>query len=292
MKLNKNVFLLAIIIGLFMSCEQENPLENEQYIKEVYIVGAYDVVKKFDVPYGDEPQSAYISVATSGSLNIDQDVDVTLTDNPSTIDWYNNKYMIDSPVKYRELESEYYDFPSMATTIKAGDVYSRLPFYIKSSGLHCDSLYALTFKIESVSTYSKNTKDTVLIMNLNFVNEFSGTYQMTATKFTLDSEGDELMPTSMNLLRAVKAVDKDQVRFINEALSEPSLTLSTEEYFKFIDDNCVVFSHQMDGTFSVLGWKNLNVFNGTASFADDKFEFSYDYEFRGEKFRLRGTMTK
>ena len=292
MKLNRIVYMLGVAAAFLSSCEQNNPLESEQFMKQVYIVGAYDVVRKFDVPYGDEAQSTYISVATGGSLSIDTDVDVTLTHNDATIDWYNKKYMIDAPVKYRKLENEFCEFPSKTTTIKAGQVYSRLPFFINTSGLDCDSLYALTFKIESVSTYAKHPKDTVLIMNLNFVNEFSGNYQLTATKYTLDGAGNEMMPTSMNLTRVVKAVDKDRVRFINEAGSEPATTLSRDAFFQAINNNAVVFTHQSNGTFTVAGWKNLSVSNGTVSYADNMFTFCYDYESGGKKYRLKGTMTK
>lgn len=292
MKLNKIAYIIGVATILLTSCDSENPLEDEQYIKQIYIVGAYDIVEKFDVPYGDTPQNTYIAVATGGSLNIDQDIEVTLTHNDATIDWYNKKYMLDAPVKYRKLEGEYCTFPSMTTTIKTGQVYSRLPFSIKSSGLHCDSLYALTFKIESVSNYIKHPKDTVLIMNLNFVNEFSGNYQLTATKYTLDKDGNETMPTSMNLSRIVKAVDKDKVRFINEAVSEPVTTLSRDDYFKVIYDNGVVFERQPDGSFTASGWKNLSISNATVTFADDTFTFCYDYESDRNKFRLRGTMTK
>lgn len=291
MKLNRILFLFGILGGVFTSCSKENPLENEQYFKQVYIVGAYNVVTKFDVPYGEE-QSTYISVATSGSLDIDQDVDVTLTHNDATIDWYNKKYMIDAPVKYRKLEESAYDIPSMTTTIKAGNVYTRFPFTVSSSGLHCDSLYALTFKIESVSAYTKQSKDTVLIMNLNFTNEFSGNYQLTATKYTLDATGNETLPTSMNLNRTVKAVDKDRVRFINEAVAEPASTLNRDAYFAAIENNAVVFTRQANGSFIASGWKNLVVSNSTVSFADNTFTFSYDYVSGGKTYRIRGIMTK
>lgn len=291
MKLNKIICLISLLGGLFISCSQENPLEDEQYMKLVYIVGAYDVVNKFDVPYGEE-QSTYVSVATGGSLNIDNDVDVTMTHNDATIEWYNNKYMIDAAVKYRKLEESAYNIPSMTTTIKAGQIYSRLPFTVNSTGLHCDSLYALTFKIESVSTYTKQPKDTVLIMNLNFTNEFSGSYQMTATKYTLDVNGEEVIPTSMNLSRNVKAVDKDRVRFINEGIAEPSTSLSREAYFQSIYDNAVVFERKPDGSFTAFGWKNLSVTNAKVTYDDGTFTFCYDYVSGGKTYRLRGTLVK
>ena len=295
MKLVRTIYMLGLFAGLSASCSEESPLDGEQYFKQVYIVGAYDVVQKFDVPYGDEPQNAYVAIATGGSQNIDKDVEVVLTHNDATIDWYNNKYMIDAPLKYQKLSDEFCTFPSMSTTIKAGEVYSRLPFTLTTSSVNCDELYALTFKIESVSDYSKQVKDTVLIMNLNLTNDFSGTYQMVAVRYTLNENNDELTPSSVNMQRTVKAVSKDQVRFFNVTqTTEPTATgnFTNESYMSSIDNNCVTFTHQSDGTFTAEGWKNLPVSNATVTYEDGVFKFCYDYESGDKKYRLRGTMTK
>jgi len=294
MKRYRIFFMLGLSFGLFASCNEDSPLETEQYMKQVYIVGANEVVRKVDVPFGDEPQSTFISVATGGSLNIDQDVNVTLTHGDAAIAWYNNKYMPDAPLKYRKLDDEFCEIPSMSTTIKTGEVYSRLPFFIKTSALDCDSLYALTFKIESVSAYSKHSKDTVLIMNLNFTNDYSGTYQMTATRYTLSGD-EETMPTSINMIRSMKAVNKDKARFYNITQTvelTPTSTTSYDEYFKVIADHCVVFERQPDGKFIVNGWKNLSITNGTVTFSDDTFTFTYDYVYGGKNYRLKGTMKR
>lgn len=295
MKLIRTIYTLGLLAGLFVSCSKEGPLDGEQYYKQVYIVGAYEVVQKFDVAYSDEAQEAYVAVATGGSQNVDRNVEVALTHNDATIEWYNNKYMIDAPLKYQKLEDEFCSFPSMSTTIKAGDVYSRLPFTVKTSELDCDKLYALTFKIESVSDYIKQPKDTVLIMNINLTNDFSGTYQMVAIRYTLTDNNEELTPSSVNMQRTLKAVNKDQVRFFNVTQnSDLSATgnITNEEYFSSIDNNCVTFTRQSDGTFIVSGWKNLPVSNGSVTFEDDTFTFCYDYESGGKRYRLRGTMTK
>lgn len=47
MKLNKIIYLIGVIAMMLHLVTEENPLENEQYIKQVYIVGAYDIVQKF-----------------------------------------------------------------------------------------------------------------------------------------------------------------------------------------------------------------------------------------------------
>ena len=184
---------------------------------------------------------------------------------------------------------------TIITTIKAGDVYSRLPFTVETSGLDCDKLYALTFKIESVSDYVKQPKDTVLIMNLNLTNDFSGIYQMVAIRYTLTDNDEELTPSSVNMQRTLKAVNKNQARFFNVTQNSdlsPTGNITSEDYFNSIDNNGVTFTRQPDGTFTVAGWKNLPVSNGTVSFEDGTFTFCYDYESGGKRYRLRGTMTK
>lgn len=64
MKLIRTIYTLGLLVGLFASCSKESPLDGEQYYKQVYIVGAYEVVQQFDVAYGDGPQNAYVAVAT------------------------------------------------------------------------------------------------------------------------------------------------------------------------------------------------------------------------------------
>ena len=234
MKLIRTIYTLGLLVGLFASCSKESPLDGEQYYKQVYIVGAYEVVQQFDVAYGDGPQNAYVAVATGGSQNIDRNVEVVLTHNDATIEWYNNKYMLDAPLKYQKLGDQFCSFPSMSTTIKAGDVYSRLPFTVETSGLDCDKLYALTFKIESVSDYVKQPKDTVPIMNLNLTNDFSGIYQMVAIRYTLTDNDEELTPSSVNMQRTLKAVTKNQARFFNVTQNSdlsPTGNITSEDYF-------------------------------------------------------------
>lgn len=293
MKKNKWILLVCLMAAAFITaCDDESPIDSEQYFKQVYLVGALDIVKSFDIPYGNEAQNAYVSIASGGSLNIDTDVEVELAHSDEMIDWYNGKYMIDAPVKYQKLDERFYNIPSYRATIKAGDVYTRLPFTVDTKELSCDSLYALTFKIKSTSDYQINENDTVLILNLNLVNEYSGTYQMTAVKFVLDAEGNETAPTSINVQRNLKAVDAHSVRFINEAVAEPGANTPREEYFRTIDGHGVVFTNEGGGNFSVIGWKEMQIVGGTVKKDDKGFTFSYDYVDGSTTYRLRGTLTK
>lgn len=126
MKLIRTIYTLGLLVGLFASCSKESPLDGEQYYKQVYIVGAYEVVQQFDVAYGDGPQNAYVAVATGGSQNIDRNVEVVLTHNDATIEWYNNKYMLDAPLKYHPISSLFLEYSRslIVSTRENTDIFS------------------------------------------------------------------------------------------------------------------------------------------------------------------------
>ncbi|MDR2414758.1 MAG: DUF4361 domain-containing protein [Odoribacteraceae bacterium] len=298
--MKNRIYIIAALLLATIACENIDVLENEQYIKQVYIVGAADVVWPFDVTYSNEPQEAYISVATSGSKYIDEDVTVTLRHNDPTIAWYNNKYLYDAPVKYQKLDPAKFSVASFQTTIKAGEVYARLPFTIQTSGLHCDSLYAVTFAIESVSRYEKNIVDTALILNLNLVNEFSGTYQFAATRYSLvfdNSTGGYIQNPNgtYSTTRTLKAVDANSVRFFNEARAEVrGGYASNEAYFTAMHNYCVKFTRVSGNSFNVESWGALVIHEGECSYneATSTFTFRYDYQDGNTRYRIEGTLTK
>jgi hypothetical protein len=291
--------LLAVLFTA-TSCEDVNVRETEQYFKQVYIVGASDVVWTFDVSFSSEPQPAYISIATGGTQNIDEDVEVKLRHNDAILNWYNNKYGYNLPALYRRLEADHYSIPTMSAVIKAGEVYAHLPFTVTTDGLHCDSLYSITFEIESVSKYEKNEDDSVLIMNLNLINGYSGVYQLDAAKFLLTYNSvtkvyDESPSGSLSTTRTLKAVDENSVRFFNEAKAETrNGYVNNEEYFSAIENLCLKFVKNADDTFTVEPWRMLEIIGGECTYSGSGFDFWYDYTDASDskRYRIRGTLTK
>ena len=68
------------------------------------------------------------------------------------IELYNKKFkFLATDIKYQGLAASAFEVPSYTTTLKAGETYARVPFKVKTEGLECDSLYAITFKIASSS---------------------------------------------------------------------------------------------------------------------------------------------
>lgn len=298
------IYLIGLMVAsaLFTACEVVDPLASEQYRKEVYIVRAFDKVFAVDLPYGVNEES-YISVSVSGSQRIDKDVTVTFKQNDDMVEWYNNRFMLDVPVKYRLLNPELVNVPSWSTTIKAGELYSRLPFSINSTGLHCDSLYAITFEIESVSEYEKSEEDASLILTLNLVNDYSGTFQLEATKSTLaQSENGEWievgLPLPVSIQRDLTAISDKAVRFFHERERENynEYTNSYDpggDYFRAIDNFCILFERVGEtNTFNVKPWKSMSVLDGEAAFGESGFTFWYDFTQGNNRYRMKGTFAK
>lgn len=305
-----NVALLLMLSGM-CSCEREDPMVNEQYIKQVYMVGANEGVSTFNVPYSTEPQNAYVSVAVGGSLNIDHDVTVTLAHSDAAIQAYNDKYMLDNePVKYQQLPESFYDMPSMSGTIKAGDVYTRIPFSVHTENLHCDSLYALAFNIASVSDYQQNQATPTLILNLKLENDYSGVYQLDAVKYlvtpanTTAPETAELsQPATISASRILKAVNENTVRFFHEAKPETRSGYSSNElYWQGLKDFGITFSRKSADSdeFDIMSWVKYsaagsggpNILAGKATYSNGTFTFWYDYMEGTARRRIQGTLKK
>jgi hypothetical protein len=305
MKINSIALGLAAAFTV-AACAVVDPMAEEQYQKDIYIVGAYNKVAIFDLPYGDA-QNAFISLAVSGSLSIDRDVEVTITGNDSIINWYNERYMIDAPVKYKRIDTAFTVIPSWKTTIRAGDVYAHLPFTVNSTTLHCDSLYAIGFAIASVSDYQKSTKDTEVILTFRLTNEFSGSYQMEATRTELkEEELDEGgfqwvevgMPLPVSIRRTLTAMSADTVRFFHEKTKETLSDYSNSynpgaDYFAAISSSCIKFCRVAGANkFTVESYETFPILNGEATFDNGIFTFRYDYTEGAVRYRMQGSLTK
>ena len=295
------ILLLAALL-LFTACEAIDPLATEQYQKEIYIIGSYKDVLESDLPYGENEES-YVSIAVSGSQRIDHDVTVKLRHNDEIIEWYNDKYMLDAPVKYQRLNPELINIPSWTTTIKSGEIYAHLPFTVNSTGLHCDSLYAISFEIESVSEYMKSEEDTSLILTLKLTNNYSGTYQQEATRSSLseDENGEwkEVgLPVPVSIQRNLTAVSADKVRFFHEKQKETynDYVHSWDpggDYFRAINNFCVTFERIGDtNNFTVKPWGSMNILDGEATYGEKGFTFWYDYMQGNNRLRMKGTFTR
>jgi len=281
--------LLSVVLA---GCEESTPLDDEQYIKQAYIVGADETTNMgmsvVDVAYSDaEETETSISVATGGSLNIDRDITVDVEEaGPESIDDYNFKYLNDDDVHYQLLDASYYRIPDREVTIKKGEVYGTMPIYINSSGLNCDSLYALTFRIKSVSDpdyISVRSQDTVLILTFNFVNDYSGSYQLDGYYYKWADGAALGDSTTISTSRTLKAVDSHTVRFYHLAKTEDTANL---------EDNGITLTVSADNSVSVMPWNSLELTDGGGTYdaGSQTFTVWYNYLSGSTEYQLSGKL--
>lgn len=285
---------LFLLLIMFMECSQDNPLDKEQYQKLVYIVGADETTNMgmsvVEIPYNDsEEQQTFISLATGGSLNIDRNITVTIEEAGTTpIDNYNFKYLTEDDIQYRPLQASLYRIPDNVVTINAGEVYGKMPIYLKSSEMHCDTLYALSFKISSISDpdyISVRQTDTVLIQSYTFINDYSGTYQVEGYYYQWIDGATVSDSTSISATRTFKAVDANTVRFFHLAYTESDDN---------INDNALTLLVNQDLSLNVQAWDRLNITDGGGTYSPETSTFSvwYNYESDGTTYQFFGSFTK
>jgi len=294
----KKIYLLSLVafgsIMLATSCQEDSPLDGEQYIKQVYIVGADQTTNEglriVEVPYVDNETSiASISVATGGSLNIDRDIDVTLGEAGSeAIDDYNFKYVDDDGVKYQHLDISAYAIPNRTVKIKAGEVYAVMPIEINTATLKADSLYALTFQIESVSDpeyITKRTVDETVILSFKFINDYSGTYESTGYYYPWSDGGAAGDSVTVSVSRELTALDANTVRFYH---------LSTVEDKSNLDAGGVTLTIASDNSVVVDSWGDLQINDGGGTYNPDtkKITFWYNYMDGGAELQFSGVFAK
>lgn len=286
------VALIALITGC---AKEDNPLDNEQFIKQAFIVGANksnnEGLSTVKLAYGktaDEEQVTYISVAIGGSQSIDRNITATIAEAGSeTVSKYNFLYRFGTDIRYQMLNPSMYSIPKKNIQINSGEIYGTTPVYVKTAGMHCDSLYAVTVKIASVSEpdYIAIRKvDTVLMLSFALTNPYSGNYvaQGKAYKLVNAAPADT---TAIGLPRALKATDYRTVRFYH---------LTTAELVANAVESGVKVRIEEDNSLTVTAWGTLAITAGGGTYnpVTRVFDLWYNYTVSGVTQQFKGKFTR
>ena len=269
MNINKILYPILLLLVVLSSCDYESPLDKEQYKKTLYLIGASSNLVTKELAYSSEVQEGFITVGHN-----------------SVIDWYNKKFkFLATDIKYQGLAASAFEVPSYTTTLKAGETYARVPFKVKTEGLECDSLYAITFKIASSSAgYEINQKDSALIVSFNLVNKYSGNYIFKALRHELDSNDEIVASTSITIVRTLKATEENAVRFYNEQQAETTAN---------IKKHAVVLKVDASNNVSISAWEDFDLIDGTCTYNQNSKVFNVDYKYTadGKTYQMVGTFT-
>ncbi|MBO9205488.1 MULTISPECIES: BT_3044 domain-containing protein [Niastella] len=295
--INKVSYLAAGISLIITGCTKlENPLEVEQYQKNVYLVGANmsnnEGLQVVELPYGasaSELASTFISAGTGGSRLINKDISIEVVEaGTDVITQYNALYLYKpTDIKYQQLNASFYSIPDHNVTVNTGESYGRMPLSIRTFNLHCDSLYALTFKIASVSDpdyISIRKTDSVLLFSCRLYNNYSGTYQETGRYYKNAAGTPDT--AALALSRTFKAVNYNTVRFFHLANNETLANLPA----------CgVTVTINSDNTLGVSSWgAGLTITGGGGNYdpTAKKLTIWYNYLSGTTPYQFKGTFIR
>lgn len=276
----------AAFLGGMASCEPYNdPLKDEQYKKEVYLVGAAQDIWDREVSFNGDGTS-YVSVAVGGSQFSSEDITVTIgnADN-AKMDLFNYKNFGAGDVKYQAMPTEWYKFASTTGVIKAGDVYARIPFTIDMTKVHPDSLYVIPLRIVGTSVYTIVTKDTILLFHPKMVNNYSGAYTFDGTTYQLkDGKVQSGSAAPISTLRNATAIDANTIRLFQKVVLEKGSNVAANTYTIRINS---------DNTLTIKGYNKMNISVGEGKYDPETkiFSFWYDYAEGGKQYRTMATLT-
>lgn len=287
-KNNLFIFLMLSTATAFISsCEpQSDPLTHEQYKKEVYLVGAAQDIQDKEVAYNGDG-SLYVSVAIGGTQFPSEDVQVTIgRASDDKMKLYNYKNFSADDVKYQTLPTDWYEFPSLTGTIKAGEAYCRIPLKLKTNMLHPDSLYVIPLKVVSTNAYSAVDKDTVLLVHPKMGNDYSGSYTFEgATWQMINGQKDTNSASVITTLRNATALDASTIRLFNKVVAEKIGNVASSTY------NIRVNS---DNTLTITPYDQLGITAGGGTYNPVKksFKLWYTIEENGRTYRTEATLTR
>lgn len=277
---NRILFFLSLAM-IFASCEKENaPMEVDLFPVKVYIVGTSDQLIERDIHLGNSIDTISISVAVSGSRPTNKDVTVTLRENAAEIDLYNQRNVSGESVQYQKVSDSIYSYPLDQITIKAGEIYNTFPAYIQPKTLHCDSLYMIPLRLNTISDYELSDNDTTVLIRLHLKNDYSGLYYVDGMlKNTANSNDSTIYKMSRNL---VATDDGNTVRMYH-------FNLETKDYRPTHTFKITINS---DNSLSYSTWEDFIIYDGGGVYHPEVklYEFWYEFDKDGVRWRSEGVM--
>lgn len=279
----RNIISVCTAVLLVLCSCDKNPIDGEQYFKQVYLIGAQDLVREVELSYSSDFVETFITVSTSGSQPIEEDVSVKLKIDPKIINDYNEKYFeSDETEKFlQNVQEDLYNVPSLGklTIVAKEGISANLPVFIKTENLNPDLTYAIPFSILDVDNYVINDNLRNLILKLKLINSYSGDYSMTGERINLSSG----VMNRIQKNKSLKAIGVNKLRMFHSDSSE-----NTD-----IDDNGIVIEIQDDNSVSVKSWNLLEDVIGEGVYSPETktIEISYSMNWNQTEYQVSETLT-
>jgi hypothetical protein len=150
--------------------------EKEQYKNVFALVSETDNVSPWVHDLRKTESEGYISTSLGGTNPSTADIRITLVEDVSLIDNYNNVAFDVNTSKYiRPLASSKYTIDNYTFTIPAGEVKASIPVKIRPAGLSPDSSYFIALRVDNYSAYEVNPEKDYILYRVQIKNWWCAT---------------------------------------------------------------------------------------------------------------------
>ena len=260
MRLMKHTYILPLLSIAGMLCKScdKNPLETEQYKKMVYIVGAQNMDRVYELKMeynATEWTDTFISVACSGSQLTEHDLKVSVEIDPEGVDLYNDRYHpndIDPENKLSEMDAANYQIETGDHVIKAGETYVRIPIKINTKAFAEKPLAVIPMRIASAGCEISQDNSHVLLKVIikDPESPFAGNYVMTGQRidYWWGNHSAENTTWTGRIMSATRSSEKTVTLLADTPDQTTDATMETLGItFSFNDDNTVSVASYTDG---------------------------------------------
>jgi len=256
------MLLVSIVVS---SCSNDAPIDKEQYIEQVYLNGGGtegNIYTQDICPASID--TTYFTICIGGSKLPSKDANILLAENDTSISIYNYKYRFDDTYKYMKMPSSTYSYNNNVT-LNEGNAYVRVPIIINATKLNPDSLYMIPIKIAKSNFKISENSDSVMLFSVDFVNNYSGTYNTVAT-YSGGKNG------TYSSSRTLSAIDPTTVRFIMYDASDETLNYAANHGVNMKIDT-------LTNNVSVTPFNMCDICNGSGKYypASKKYVVNFVY---------------
>lgn len=207
-------FLWSLLI---IGCDEDGMFGKELYDKYFYIVSDEEQVHDLLFSLNKDIDTCTVSIACSGTKNIDNDAHILLEKDKDILGKYNYSHFDINEEKYaKELLNNRYNMPQMTAVLHHDNVdpYTTLPIIMKQESLALlspDSIYFIPLRIKDASGYQINEKKRNVLCRIYIYNEYANTKE--ATQYTMKGYriiGDN--SSSISGSKSVHPIDANSVR--------------------------------------------------------------------------------
>lgn len=266
-----NYIVLSASAALLMGCEANIPMEDNLYPESVYLVGAKGKIIDRNLNLGYDIDTVYASIAISGTQSTSDEVTVGVEESPKSVEDYNKKELGSNDVHYRNLDKDIYSFPQQNAVVKKGNVYGTYPININPKTLHADSLYMMGFKLNNTSKYKLAEEDSVVLIRLNLMNQYSGLYYMDGVIKEVSNPNDSIVYKMPRNCQAV--YDGNTIRMYHQK----------NEWAKGATDyrpsHCFTITVNKDNSCTLKTWDQFQILSGGGKYYPDMKVYDLWYTF-------------